>query len=127
MTIKKVRALENHYDGLVKNKVYEVIEVLYDGEMYVLAGNQNAWYSWRFEDVVENEIPEITVKEKSTHTDIAVLLANKLFELGNEGEKKTGRIAFMVGKYGIDEESAGGMDKYALTKFFERILKESKQ
>lgn len=127
MTIKKVRARENHYDGLVKDKVYEVIEVLYNGEMYVLKGYQNPWYSWRFEDVTENETPETTVKEKSTHTDIAALLANKLFELGNEGEKKTGRIAFMVGEYGVDEEPSGGMNKYALAKFFERILKESKQ
>lgn len=124
MTIKKVRALENHYDGLTKGKVYEVIEILYDGEMYVLAGNQAPWYVWRFEDVIEENVKE---KPILTHTDIAALLANKLFELGNEGDKKTGRIAFMVGEYGVDEEPSGGMTKYALTKFFERILKENKQ
>lgn len=121
MAIKKVRARENHYDGLIKDEIYEVIEVLYDGQMYVLAGNPLAWYSWRFEDAVE-----ISAEEKpATHADIAALLANRLFELGNEGEKKTGRIAFMVGEYGVDEEPSGGMSKYALTKFFERILKES--
>lgn len=124
MAGKKVRARENHYDGLIKDKIYEVVEVLYGGEMYVLAGNPLAWYSWRFEDVVEISAEE---KPTPTPTDIAALLANKLFELGNEGEKKTGRIAFMVGEYGVDEEPSGGMTKYTLAKFFERILKESKQ
>jgi len=124
MSIKEVRVRENHCDGMTKYKVYEVIEVLYDGEMYVLSGNPLAWYSWRFEDVVENDVKE---KPTPTPTDIAALLANKLFELGNEGEKKTGRIAFMVGEYGVDEEPSGGMNKYALAKFFERILKENKQ
>lgn len=123
MAIKKVRARENHYDGLIKDKIYEVVEVLYNGEMYVLKGYQNPWYSWRFEDVVEIFVEENPI----TPTDIAALLANKLFELGNEGEKKTGRIAFMVGEYGVDEEPSGGMNKYALAKFFERILKENKQ
>jgi len=83
-------------------------------------GETSVWYAWRFEDVVL-EIKEDPPFKNSTKS-IAEKLVDRLFLVGDEAGKKTGRIQFMVGEYGVDEESSGGMNREALQRFVEREL-----
>jgi len=72
-------------------------------------------------DSITKVLPEDKV------TTLAQHLVSKLFELGNEGDKLTNRISFMVGTYGVDDECSGGMNKVALEKFFERVIARYKE
>lgn len=115
----KVRAKDFNYEGLSAGKYYEVIsdlKTIYD--VRTDFGDVKAFFKWRFD--------ELEVEPESTPKDLASHIVKKLFELGNEGGKTTNRIAFMVGVYGVDEESAGGMNESALIRFLERTIKEFK-
>jgi len=107
-------------------KVYEVrqnsmakdfLDVLKDGKWSM------QWCSSRFE-VVDDFEEEIVLQQTRplNHKEISSKLVDKLFAIGDENGKQTGRIQFMVGEYGVDEESAGGMNREALQRFMEREL-----
>lgn len=87
-------------------------------------GRVKYFYKTRFE-LLDDTFPEFTKNPNST--SLAQYITSKLFELGNEGDKLTNRISFMVGTYGVDEEAAGGMNKLALEKFFERVITNFKE
>ncbi len=113
----------NHFNV---GQIYEVrpshsaglVDVLVKGEWSI------GWADNRFEFLYEvSAEPE----KKLNAASLAQHLVSKLFELGNEGDKLTNRISFMVGTYGVDEECSGGMNKDALEKFFERVIASYKE
>jgi len=124
----RAKCIRNYYgvNRFNVGQIYEVrpshstglVDVLVKGEWSI------GWADNRFEFLYEvSAEPE----KKLNTTSLAQHLVSKLFELGNEGDKLTNRISFMVGTYGVDDECSGGMNKVALEKFFERVIESYKE
>jgi hypothetical protein len=110
----------NHFNV---GQIYEVKQSS-NPDLFDVCENGNWSYYWcktRFE-LLDDTFIESEPTKKFSKTSLAQHLVSKLFELGNEGDKLTNRISFMVGTYGVDEECSGGMNKVALEKFFERVI-----
>lgn len=135
----RVKYIRNYGDAdfFVVGQIYEVrqsrvatnlFDVLKDGEW------STGWCKTRFTIVEydsEQTTPDIkrdakqNTKPTPTNKEIAQYLVDKFFILGdNHDGKQTNRIQFMVGEYGVDEESSGGMARQPLERFFENKLND---
>jgi hypothetical protein len=54
---------------------------------------------------------------------LAKVIAQDIFECGNEPGRKTTRIAYISGKYGVDEQSMGGSCLDSLEGIIETTLR----